>query len=83
MIGNRRLREDLEEIDVNYQELITVSKEVLRRNRATQQQYEELINRNKELQDQIQSMEIEHSRLQKRSQALDGLTILAEAAMKL
>ena len=58
MIANRRLREDLEEIDANYQELITVSKEVLRRKRATQQ-YEELINQNKELQDRIQAMEVE------------------------
>ena len=37
---------------------------------------------NKELQDKIQSMEADHSRLQKRSQALYGLTILAEAARK-
>ena len=29
MIANRRLREDLEEIDANYQELVTVSKEAL------------------------------------------------------
>ena len=36
MIAKRKLREDLEEIDANYQELITVSKEVLQRKRATQ-----------------------------------------------
>ena len=35
MIANRRLWEDLEEIDANYQELITVSKEFFRRKRAT------------------------------------------------
>ena len=57
MIANRRLKEDLEEIDANYQELITVSKELLRRKRATQQQNKELISRNIELQDQIRSME--------------------------
>ena len=50
---------------------------------ATQQQNEELMDQNKELQIKINSMEAEHSRLQKRSLVLDGLTILAEAAMKL
>ena len=73
----------MEEIDANYQELITVSKEVLRRKRATQQHYEELINQNNELQDWIRAMESKQSRLEKRTQALDGLTILAKAARKL
>ena len=36
MIANRRLREDLEEIDARFQELITVSKEVLQRKRSKQ-----------------------------------------------
>ena len=44
MIANRRLREDLEEINANYQEITTIPKEVLRRKRSTQQQNEELIN---------------------------------------
>ena len=35
MIADKRLREDLEEIDANYKELITVSKEDLWRKRAT------------------------------------------------
>ena len=43
MMENRRLREDLEEINASFQELITASKEVLRRKRFTQQQNEELI----------------------------------------
>ena len=37
MISNSRLREDLEEINARYQELIKTSKEVLRRKRLTQQ----------------------------------------------
>ena len=37
MIANRRLREDLEEIDTNYQELISMSKDDLRRNKVTGQ----------------------------------------------
>ena len=47
MIANKIFREDLEEIDANYKELITVSKEDLWRKMATQQQNEELISRNK------------------------------------
>ena len=44
MIVNRRMREDLEEIDTGYQELITVSKEALRRKKVIEQQYEEVVN---------------------------------------
>ena len=73
----------MEEIDANYQELITVSKEVLIRNRVTQKQNEELMGQNKELQIKIQLMEAENSRLQNISQALDGLTILVEVARKM
>ena len=40
MIANKRLTEDLEEIDVNYQELMIVSKEVLQRKRVAHQQNE-------------------------------------------
>ena len=47
MIANIMLREYLEEIDANYQELITISKEVLRKKKDTQHQNEELIGTNK------------------------------------
>ena len=50
MISNRRLCEDLEEIDTSYQELISVSKESLRRNRVIEHQYEEMVEQNKDLQ---------------------------------
>ena len=80
MQANRRLREDLEEANANYQELITAAKKVLRRKKLTQQQNKELIKHNKELQDKVQMMDAEYTRLKKRSQALDGLTILADAA---
>ena len=36
VMANRRLREDLEEINSHYQELIVVSKEALKRKRETQ-----------------------------------------------
>ena len=40
--ANRRLREDLEEVNSHYQELIAVSKEALKRKRQTQSLYAEL-----------------------------------------
>ena len=39
---NRRLREDLEEVNDHYQELIAVSKEALKRKRSTDLQCAEL-----------------------------------------
>ena len=40
--ANKRLREDLEEVNSHYQELITVSKEALKRKRQTQSLFTEL-----------------------------------------
>ena len=42
IIANRRLREDLEEVNDHYQELIAVSKEALKRKRNTYLQCAEL-----------------------------------------
>ena len=39
---NRRLRADLNDINTNYQELISVLKEALRRKKQTQNQFKEL-----------------------------------------
>jgi len=39
---NKRLREDLEEVNSHYQELITVSREALKRKRQTESQFTEL-----------------------------------------
>ena len=42
VVANRRLREDLEEVNSHYQELIVVSKEALKRKRQTQSMCVEL-----------------------------------------
>ena len=55
MITNTRLREVLEEIDANYKELITISKEFLIIKRPTQQMNEELTGQNKELKSRFNS----------------------------
>ena len=42
ILANKRLREDLQEVNDHYQELITVSKEALKRKRSTDEQSVEL-----------------------------------------
>ena len=42
IMTNRRLREDLEDVNAHYQELIFVSKEALKRKRQIQNQVEDL-----------------------------------------
>ena len=87
---NRRLREDLEDINTHYQELIVVSKEVLKRKRHTQSKFEELnqkiqelTKQNQELSKRVEDSEAEEQRTRRKSQALEGIALLAEAAKKL
>ena len=63
---NNRLREDLEDINAHYQELIAVSKEALKRKREIQNQAEDLTkqiqNLNKQneiLSNRVKNMETE------------------------
>ena len=63
---NRRLREDLEEINNHYQELIVVSKEALKRKRQTQslcaelkQTIQEVTQQNQELSKRVEDLEAE------------------------
>ena len=42
MTANKRLREYLEEVNSHYQEMISVSKEALKRKRQTENQFTEL-----------------------------------------
>ena len=50
ILANKRLREDLQEVNENYQELIAVSKEALKRKRSTDVQCTELRQTVKDLQ---------------------------------
>ena len=87
---NKRLREDLEEVNDHYQELIAVSKEALKRKRSTDVQCAELKltikslqQQNKELTRRMIDMEVEQQKARKKAQALDGIALLAEAAKDL
>ena len=90
ILANKRLREDLQEVNENYQELIAISKEALKRKRSTDQQSTELKQTVKDLQQQngeltkrVADMEDEQKRARRKAQALDGIALLAEAAKDL
>ena len=78
MTANKRLREDLEDKETNYQKLMSISKDILKEKRTIQKQLEHMKDQSKE-----ENKDAEFSRLQKWSQVLSDLTILAEASKSL
>ena len=90
ILENKILIEDLQELNDHYQELTTVSKEALKRKRATdlqctelKQTVRDLQQQNEELTRRLADMEDEQKRAKKKAQALDGIALLAEAAKDL
>ena len=90
ILANRRLREDLQELNDHYQELTAVSKEASKSKRATDLQCAELKQtvkglqqQNEELTRRLEDMEAEQKRAKKKAQALDGIALLVEAAKDL
>ena len=86
ILANKRLREDLQEVNEYYQELIAISKEALKRKRSTylqctelKQTVRDLQQQNEELTRRVADMEDEQKRARKKAQALDGIALLAEA----
>ena len=72
VMTNKRLREDLEDINAHYQELITVSKEALKRKSEIQNQAEDLTQQvqklskhNEMLLNRVRSLETEKERAKK------------------
>ena len=66
VVANKILREDLEEINNHYQDLITISKEALKRKRKTQslcaeikQTIQEITQQNQELSKRVEDLEAE------------------------
>ena len=87
MMANRRLREDLQDVNDHFQELTAVSKEALKRKRATDMhciELEKIVQylqqRNEELIKKINDMEQEQKKAKRRAQVLDGIALLAEVA---
>ena len=90
MMANKRLREDLQDVNDHFQELTIVAKEALKRKRATnmhcielERTIQDLEQRNKELVKKINDMEQEQKKAKRKDQPLDGIALLAEAAKKL
>ena len=90
ILGNRRLRGGLQEVNEHYQELTAVSKEALKRKRSTDLQCVELKQtvrclqqQNEKLTKRLVDMEAEQKRARKKAQALDGIALLAKAAKDL
>ena len=78
MIANKRLRKDLEDKEVDYQKLLSISKDILKEKRTIQKQLKHMKAQSKE-----ENKDVEFGRLQKRSQVLRDLTILVEASKSL
>ena len=90
VMANRRLTEYLDEVNSHYQELIAVSKEVLKRKRNTESQFtmlkqtiKDLQQQNEELTRKMADMEADQLKARRKAQALEGITLLAEAAKDL
>ena len=77
MTANKRLREDLEEKEIDYQKMLLISKDILKEKRAIQKQYEHLKTQSKEVQNRMEDKDAEYARLQKRSQVLSDLIVIA------
>ena len=87
---NRGLIEELQDVYNHFQELSEVSKEVLKRKRATNIHCTELENtvknlhqENKKLTKRITNLEQEKKKAKRKDQALDGIALLAEAVKEL
>ena len=90
VMENRRIREDLDEVNSHYQELIAVSKQALKRKRNTESQFimlkqtiKDLQQQNEELTRKMAEMESEQLKARRKTQALEGIALLAEAAKDL
>ena len=90
VMENRRLREDLEEVNNHYQEVIAVSREALRRKRNTEGQFtmlkqtiQDLQQHNEEVTRKITDMEEDQLKARRKAQEMEGIALLAEAAKDL
>ena len=77
----------MEEVNSQYQDLITVSREAVKRKRQTKRQFielkqtiQDLQQHNEELTRKIADMETDQLKARRKAQALEGIAFLAEAA---
>ena len=77
------LKEDLQEVNQNFAELIQVSEEAVKRRKLAQEERDQLLKDKEELTTKLCGMKKEIRRLQAESSALDGLATLAEATRRI
>ena len=77
------LKEDLQEVNQNFVELIQVLEEAFKRRKLAQEERDPLLKDKEELTANLRGMKKDIRRLQAKSRALDGLATLAEAARRI
>ena len=87
---NMRLREDLEEVNSHYQELIAASREALKRKRKIENQCTQLkqtiqvlTQQNEEITSRVADMEADHLKARRKAQDLEVISLLAKVAKDL
>ena len=83
MKENKMLKQDLQEVNKNYGELIQVAKEAIKRRKVIQEHNIQLEKDKEKLEQKLKHMQKEMNSLRRKSQALDGLANLAEATRRL
>ena len=78
MVANKRIHEDMEDKQAEYQKPLVISKDILKEKRAIKRHLEQVKAQNKE-----NDKDAEFARLQRRSQVLSDLATLAEASRSL
>ena len=72
------MREDLEDKEVDYQKLVYIAKDILKKKRDLQEQYEKVLDQNRKFHSKELNQDAEYTWLQKRSQVVHDTTLLAE-----
>ena len=77
------LKEDLQEVNQNFAELVQVSEEAVKRRKLVQEKKDQLMKDKEELTTKMRGMKKDIRRLQAKSSALNRLATLAEATRRI
>ena len=77
------LKEDLQEVNQNFAELIQVSEEAVKRRKLVQEEKDQLMKDKEELTVKLCDMKKDIRRLQAKSCALDGIDTFVEATRRI
>ena len=77
------LKEDLQEVNQNFVELVQLSEEAVKRRKLVQEEKDKLMKDKEELKTKLRGINKDIRRLWVNSSALDGLATLVEAARRI